>query len=138
MSLNSFAADQRVRIFEALKVGQPPLEGVFDESLWKECHAKGEPQMGSTVYKPWTIHYEFIYPEAGASTTIFTVQTKPPERIVFMPVPAWVIESIWQGEVTGSHHFESDATKLVMAFQAQLEESPNAVLFGPQPPRRRE
>lgn len=81
---------------------------------------------------------EFIYSDPASSAMILTVTLEPPERIVFLPVPDWVVESIWQGEVTGSAHFESDAIRLVQAFEQELREEANARWFEPQPPKRRE
>ena len=45
MTLNAYAAERRLRIFEELKAGQPPSEGEFDELLLKEGRAKGQPQI---------------------------------------------------------------------------------------------
>jgi hypothetical protein len=55
-----------------------------------------------------------------------------------MPVPNWVIESIWQGEIDGSYQFESDAHNLLSQFSAQLEPEANRQLFGKKRPTRRE
>ena len=57
---------------------------------------------------------------------------------MFLPVPDWVIESIWQGEISGSYHFESDAKALVEAFQAELSAENNPKWFLPQAAKRRE
>ncbi len=138
MALSQHASERRSRIFEDLKAGLPPREGEFSEHLLKEGRSKGEPQMGSLRFEPEAILCEFIYPDAQSSSTILTVRLDVPERIVFLPVPSWVIESIWQGDITGSHHFESDAEKLVSEFQAELPPEANLRWFGPQPAKRRE
>lgn len=138
MRLNAYVAEHRRRIFEDLRAGRAPSAGTYDEALLREARVKAEPQMGSAHYAPNAIELEFIYPEPRGATTVVTVHLDPPERIVFMPVPAWVVESIWQGEISGSHHFESEATEMLAAFQAQLEPMRNAELFGRQEPTRRE
>ena len=138
MRLNAYVAEHRRRLFEDLRAGKAPSEGTYDEVLLREARAKGEPQMGSTRLTPDAIELEFIYPEPRGATIVVTVHLDPPERIVFMPVPSWVVESIWQGEIAGSHHFESEAQELLAAFAAQLEPVPNAELFGRQEPTRRD
>jgi hypothetical protein len=138
MGLNQFVAERRRRIFDDLRAGRTPSEGAFDEAILREARAKGEPQMGSARLAPHTIELEFIYPDPRGASTVVVVRLDPPERIVFMPVPSWVVESIWQGEIAGSHHFESDARALLRAFEAQLEPEANATLFGRQEPTRRE
>ena len=57
------------------------------------------------------------------------MEVDPPERIVRMPVPEWVVESVWQGEVDGSYHFESHAYALLEAFTASLDPEENARRF---------
>ena len=42
-------------------------------------------------------------------------------------------ESIWQGEVSGSYHFESEARRLLENFKSGLEPEPNAQTFGVKP-----
>ena len=76
------------------------------------------------------MRFEFIYSSKGASSTVFQVEVDAPERIVYMPVPSWVIESIWQGEINGSFHFESDARELIDQFTASLQTEANASIFG--------
>ena len=138
MPLNAYVAERRRRIFDALTAGQPPPEGSYDESILAEGRAKGTPQMGATIFKPDALLLEFIYPAEGGASTILTVSLSLPERVVFLPVPPWVVESIWQGEIDGSYHFESDARRLVTAFGEELEPARNAVWFGPRPGKRRE
>jgi len=105
--------------------------------LLREARGKSQPQMGATRYEPNTIVLEFIYPDPRSSTLVLEVRLAAPERIVFMSVPTWVIEQIWQGEITGSYHFESEANRLLEAFRADLAEDANQKHFGPQSPTRR-
>ncbi len=138
MSLNAYAAEKRLAIFDDLKRGIPPREGTYRVELLREAKAKGAPQMGSTHYTPAELVFEFIYPDAQSSATVLSIHLDSPERIVFLPVPGWVIESIWQGEISGSYHFESEALRLVEEFRASLASEANAGLFGPQMAKRRE
>ncbi len=138
MRLNAYVAEHRRRIFEDLLAGRVPSEGAYDEAVLRDARAKGKPQMGSVRLRPDAIELEFIYAEARSATTVLTVRLDPPERIVFLPVPAWVVESIWQGDISGSHEFESDARKLLLAFESQLTPEANAPLFDRQEPKRRE
>lgn len=138
MNLNTYAAQKKREIFDRLMKDLPPSEGEFDEVLWRDAKSKGRPQMGTTVYLPDSITVEFIYSNPQGSPTIVPVKLAAPERIVFLPVPEWVVETIWQGEISGTYHFESDATKLVEAFRAQTEPEANKSLFGPQMAKRRE
>lgn len=138
VTLNVFAAEKRRRIFDDLRAGQPPSEGAYSEDLLKEGKVKGTPQVGSTRYEPDAIILEFIYPDPKGIATVLPVRLTAPERIVFLPVPEWVIESIWQGDIDGSYHFESDAQALLAAFQEELSPAGNAKWFGPRAAKRRE
>jgi hypothetical protein len=138
MNLNAFAAEKRLAFLEDLKRGQPPREGVYDEHLFKDGKVKGQPQMGTTRYEPSSIVFEFIYPDPHTTATVLSVRIPAPERIVFLPVPEWVVETIWQGDIDGSFHFESEALALVSAFQAELESGANEKWFGKREAKRRE
>ena len=138
MSLNSYVAEKRQAIFDALVAGRAPVEGSYDEVALAAGRAKGRPQMGTTRFSPREILLEFIYSAPEEPATILTVALKAPQRIVFLPVPSWVVESIWQGDVDGSFHFESDAARLIDDYRADLAESSNAAWFGPRRPKRRE
>ena len=138
MNLNAFAAERRLFFFEELKRGWPPTDADFDEAVFKEGKVKGQPQMGTTRYEPHSIIFEFIYPDAQTTATVLSVRIKSPERIVFLPVPEWVIETIWQGDIDGSFHFESEAKKLVAGLQSELEPGANEKWFGKREPVRRE
>ncbi len=138
MKLNAFVAQKKRAIFDELSAGNPPSEGRFDEAIWRDGRAKSQPQMGSTQFAPDTITFEFIYNDPQGSAVLFQVAINPPERVVFMPVPEWVVESIWQGEIAGSYHFESEAKELLNNFENLLSADHNATLFGPQMAKRRE
>lgn len=138
MNLNAYAAERRLAFFEDLKRGWPPSHGEFDEAVFKEGKVKGQPQMGTTRYEPHSIVFEFIYPDAQTSATVLSVRIPSPERIVFLPVPEWVVETIWQGDIDGSFHFESEAIKLVSGLQAELVPDSNLKWFGKREAKRRE
>ena len=138
MTLNEFAAQKKRAIFEDLEKGLNPNEGSFDESILKEARAKGKPQMGTTRYTPNEIVFEFIYPDRLSSSTVVPVHLAPPQRIVFLPIPSWVVESIWQGEIDGTYHFEADALRLVEEFEALLTPEANPAQFGPRVKTHRE
>lgn len=138
MQLNEYTAQKKRAVFEDLLAGREPAEGAFDAKVLAEARVKGKPQMGTTVYHPDAIELQFIYSDPKSSATVLRVTVPSPERIVFLPVPGWVIESIWQGEISGSYHFERDAEELVKAFGELLEPDANRALFGPKPPTRRE
>ncbi len=138
MTLNEFAAGIRRTIFDELRDGREPSQGSFDAATLKAGKVKGTPQVGTTRYEPSAIHLEFIFPDPTSSATILTVTVAPPERIVFLPVPEWVIESIWQGDVDGSYHFESDAKRLLEGLAKETEPEANLKWFGPRQAKRRE
>lgn len=129
MILGAFAAESRLAILEALKAGLEPPTGEFDPELLKEARTKGAPQLGTTVFYPDRIVLEYIFPDPQRAATVLSVTVAAPERIVFMPVPEWVVESIWQGEVNGSYHFESHAAELLQRFADQLGAEANAEVF---------
>lgn len=138
MTLNQHAAEIRMQIFDSLKKGLEPSVGTFDASVLKEGKTKGEPQVGTTRYEPDAIVFEFIFPDPRSAATVLSVRVDSPERIVFLPVPKWVVESIWQGDIDGSFHFESHARAMLKEFEALLEPEANRVLFGPKQATRRE
>ncbi len=120
MNLNSFAAEVRKRLFEDLELGKVPREGEYSETVLKEGRSKGKPQMGTTRYLDNAIVFEFIYPDSKGAATLLAVAVPSPEPIVFMPVPEWVVEQIWQGEVTGSYHFLSQALTMLDNYRSRL------------------
>lgn len=135
--LNTFAAAQKRAIFDDLYDGKSPSVGSYEEALLRDAKTKGKPQMGPTRYGQNEIHFEFAYPDPNGAAVILTVTVPTPERVVLLPVPDWVVESIWQGEISGSYHFESDAQRLVEDFQSLLSPEANAALMaaGPKPKR---
>jgi hypothetical protein len=138
MRLNEWAATMKTQIYEDLTAGKHPPVGKFDEHILREAQVKGKPQMGATTFEPNLAVFEFIYPDSNSSATVLQVAVDPPERIVMMPVPEWVMEEIWQGDVSGSAHFESEAMEMLRRFSSELEPSENGKLFGKQPAKRRE
>jgi len=138
VTLNEWATSKKLEIFEYLKQGKPPKEGTFDDRALREALTKGSPQIGATRYEPYKVHFEFIFPDHSSIATILTVSLEPPERIVFLPVPPWVVETIWQGEVHGTYHFESDARRLFEEYEKQLQPEENEKWFSPQTAKRRE
>lgn len=138
MTLNAYAAKLRLSLFDDLKAGRDPSIGEFDALILAEARAKGTPQVGTTRYTPDAIWFEFIYADPTSAAVIVTVRVTSPERIVFLPVPSWVIETIWQGDVDGSYHFESAAQSHLEDFAREVEPEANLKWFGPRPPKRRE
>jgi hypothetical protein len=128
-SLGSFTAEVRRSLFAELSAGLSPTSGTFDSDLLKIAQTKGAPQMGSYHYEPVALIAEFIYPDASSGTVIFSVKVPTPERIVYLPIPEWIIESIWQGEISGSYQFESHAISMVESFKQALTPEMNAQLF---------
>ncbi len=138
MTLNQFTSEQRTAIFGDLREGLEPRVGAFDGAALRGAKTKGHPQMGTVRFRPEEIAFEFIYPDPAGSSAILEVLVKPPERIVFLPVPDWVVENIWQGEVDGTYHFEGEAMRLLGDFQEQLTPEGNLKWFDKQPAKRRE
>jgi hypothetical protein len=129
VGLNSFSVEKRREIFEELLQGRAPKTGEYDDMVFRDATANGKPQMGSMRYAPDAIFFEYIYPSSTGAPAIFTVKVFAPDRIVFLPVPEWVIEQIWQGEITGSYHFEQDAQAMMQKFAASLLPAANSELF---------
>lgn len=138
MRLSTFAAETKLAIHNELIEGNPPSLGSYDEALLREGRTKGQPQVGATRFEPQAVICEFVYPDPLGASLVFSVRVPTSERIVFMPVPDWVVESIWQGDVDGTYQFEADAQKMLETFRAELSEDLNMKWFGPRPPKRRE
>jgi hypothetical protein len=139
MNLNEFVATHKRGILDDLLNLKEPSIGVWDSDSLGKCRALNTaPKIGTAVYFQDRVELEFIYMADGQATEVLTVSVPAPERIVFLPVPKWVVETIWQGEISGTFHFESDALRLVAQFQASLEPRENEALFGPARPTRRE
>jgi hypothetical protein len=133
-----WAAKKKMGIFQRLLEGKPPEEGDYDETVLREAFDKRPPQVGSTRFEPNAVICEFVFPDPETRATVFSVRLTPPERIVFLPVPRWVIQDIWQGEVVGAYCFESEARQFVEELVRDLDPEANARFFLPQPPIRRE
>lgn len=138
MPLNHEVAELRRRLLDDLLAGRAPSTGAFDAESLAHARTKGRPQLGTVRFEPRLITLEFIYSDPQGAASIFEVAVEPRERIVFLPVPEWVRETIWQGEIDGSYHYVSDARTLLARFEEEIEPEPNAKWFGPQPPKRRE
>ena len=138
MTLSEYLAATKRGIHADLLKGDSPKVGKYDADALAKLRSRGEPQMGATVLEPESVRFEFIYPQSDGSAELLAVDVQSPERIVFMPVPAWVVETIWQGSIDGSHHFESDAKNLLLVLSESLEPLANKKLFEPQQPKRRE
>jgi hypothetical protein len=124
MNLAAFSSEKRKLIFQELLEGHSPPIGVFNEEIFKEGKDKGKPQMGATRYEAEAIVFEFIYPNPNGAPILLSVKLGTPERIVHMPVPEWVVESVWQGEVSGSYRFQSEAEEMLEAFRSSLASHP--------------
>jgi hypothetical protein len=129
MNLREFVAATKRSIFEELSRRQTPSLGTVDAARLADAFSKGRPQMGATNYQPDQIEFEFIFPDPGQSPVILVVSVVPPERIVFMPVPDWVVEDIWQGEISGSFVFASDCDRMLHEFHQVLQPDSNSALF---------
>lgn len=127
--LQDFVSDARRRVFDDLVKGVPPSLGSVDLDAFAKARDRGKPQLGTTRFGQQEVRLEFIYPDSRAAAIVLEVHIPTPERVVFLPVPAWVVEQIWQGEVTGSYAFESDAHTLVNEFTLGLSADVNAKFF---------
>ncbi len=130
MKLGEYSALKKKEIFNSLLTGERP-QGEFSEALLREARMRtANPQMGSTQYEPNAIVFEFIYPSAGEAAILVSIKIVSPQRIVYLPVPGWVVQSVWQGDVLGSFHFEEDARALLRAYEDELETEANSAHFG--------
>jgi hypothetical protein len=138
VTLAEYVANQRRSLLEDLETGNPPRKGEFDSRQLREASLKGRPSMGACRFEPDSILLEYVFSNERGVTAVFEVRLVPPERIVFLPVPEWVIENIWQGGIEGSYHFESHARELAADLLASLEPEANRSLFDSAGPMRRE
>ena len=127
MALSEFVARRKREIFHALSQHQYPEIGAFDAEVLREGRTKGEVRMGTSVLHPDRIELQFLF--GTSDPTILTVTLETPERIVFMPVPDWVVQNVYQGDVLGSAHFESDAQRLLAEFEIKLTPAQNEAEF---------
>jgi hypothetical protein len=129
VTLAAFAAEKRTALFEALSAGLPPPFGDFDQAALNQGKAKGFPLMGPTRFEPNAVFFEFHFPDPNGAPILLTVKVEPPEGIVYMPVPEWVVAQVWEGEVLGSFRFESEARQMLAKFESGLEPDENASQF---------
>lgn len=136
--LSEFTAQLKREIYDQLRAGSPPAQGKFDAELLAAAREKGLPQMGSTRHTPHAIFIEFIFPDPTSAPIVFSVEIEAPERIVFLPVPDWVIDDVWQGEVAGRFVFESEALLYMQKLTDSLRIENNEALFEQKAPKRKE
>ncbi|MCS7208705.1 MAG: hypothetical protein NZ874_03955 [Fimbriimonadales bacterium] len=129
MTLREFVRDQIRAVFDALKAGNAPPVGEYDPATLRECQRRASPQVGATRFLPDAVILEFIFQDASLGPAVLSVRIPAPEPIVYMPVPDWVIEDVWQGDVTGSFRFRSEAERLLQAFSEQVFTERNRVFF---------
>lgn len=129
MTLREFVRDQIQTIFDALRAGNPPPVGEYDPAQLRECQRRANLQVGATNFLPDAIGLEFIYQDTSLGPAVLSVRVPAPEPIVYMPVPDWVIEDVWQGDVTGSFRFLSEAERLLEAFREQVFTDRNRAYF---------
>jgi hypothetical protein len=127
--LYQVTAEIRGQILEDLQTQKQPRIGEFEPETLKIAFTKGKPQMGSQKFSPNGFILEFIFPDPVGGTVVLPVFVSSKERIVFLPVPSWVQQNIWQGDISGSYHFESHATELIESYSQLLSESENHKLF---------
>ena len=137
-NLSSYVGRLKRELWEDIKANREPRIGEFDAALLAGMRSKEAVQIGTAIYRPDQIILEFLFPEASGVPTILSVSITPPERIVFLPVPEWVIETIWQGDIDGSFHFESDAKLLLDKLLTLVTAEGNKPLFEKQLAKRRE
>lgn len=137
MLLKEFVVHKRKVILEDLKNGKAPKEGKYDKGFLTSYSANDTIQLGAVKFQPYSMTLEYIFTDKQKNSHIFSVELEVPERIVFMPVPTWVIQSIWQGEIQGSYYFQTEAYRLLDEFKLNLEESQNLNCFNAEPEKQR-
>ncbi|MFN7015768.1 MAG: hypothetical protein ACK4P5_01190 [Fimbriimonadales bacterium] len=129
MTLREFVRDQIRAIHAALQAGSPPPVGEYDAAQLKECQRRATAQVGATRFLPDAIVLEFVFQDASLGPAVLSVRITAPEPIVYMPVPDWVIEDVWQGDVTGSFRFRSEAEQLLEKFRELVLTERNRAFF---------
>lgn len=127
--LYEVSANIRASIFEELKAKRSPSVGEFEPEKLKQAFERGEPQMGAQKFTPEGIFFEFIFPNPVSGTVILPVFVRMEERIVFLPVPKWVIQNIWQGDISGSYVFESQVEETLEKYRLLLSKEGNQQFF---------
>lgn len=137
MLLSQFIAQKRRKIFEDLLQGGVPSEGIYSDVILNMGRSKGAPRMGGVIYQPTKIGFEYVFTDSNGGAEILVVELDAPERIVFLPVPEWVVESVWQGEVSGAFHFEKDVIEYMYRLKEQIAPRENAKYFNREMPMNR-
>ncbi|MGQ9657035.1 MAG: hypothetical protein ACUVV1_03905 [Fimbriimonadales bacterium] len=139
MTLREFVRAQIETIFDALKASSAPPVGEYDPAVLRECLRRAQPQVGASRFLPDAVVLEFIFQDPSLGPAVLSVRVPTPEPIVYMPVPDWVVEDVWQGDVTGSFRFLSEAEQLLAAFREQVFTERNRAYFEkPDLPKRRD
>ncbi|MGQ9488369.1 MAG: hypothetical protein ACUVTY_09695 [Armatimonadota bacterium] len=139
MTLREFVNATRKQVLDALQHKQPPPIGHFDPKRFEEAVQMREVQMGGTRYTPHSVILEFVFlHDNPGAPLILCVEVDTPEPVVFMPVPEWVQEDVWQGEVKGTFRFRSEAEHLIEAFRHLVLEYENPHYFEERPTPRPE
>ncbi|MGQ9881576.1 MAG: hypothetical protein ACUVSV_12050 [Armatimonadota bacterium] len=139
MTLREFVNATRKQVLDALLHKQPPPIGHFDPKRFEEAVQMREVQMGGTRYTPHSVILEFVFlHDNPGAPLILCVEVDTPEPVVFMPVPEWVQEDVWQGEVKGTFRFRSEAEQLIGSFRHHVLECDNPHYFEERPTPRPE
>lgn len=139
VTLREFTNATRKQILDALQRKQAPPIGHFDQKTFEEAMQMREVQMGSARYTPRSVVLEFIFlHDNPGAPLILCVEVDTPEPVVFMPVPDWVQQDVWQGEVKGTFRLRSEAERLMEAFRHHVLEEENLHYFEDRPAPRRE
>ena len=139
MTLREFTHTTRKQILDALQHKKAPPIGHFDRKVFEEAVQLREVQLGSAHYTPHSVILEFIFLRDQPGTPlILSVEVDTPEPVVFMPVPEWVQEDVWQGEVKGTFRLRSEAERLMEAFRHHVLEEENRHYFEQRSAPRRE
>ncbi len=129
MILREFIRENLKTLYEALQKRQNPPAGTYDAETLRECFRRTQVQTGTTHYFPDRVVFEFIFTEPSLGPAVLSITVPTPEPIVYMPVPDWVVEDVWQGDVTGSFRFRSEAEQLIEQFRTQLFSEQNLAYF---------
>lgn len=139
MTLREFTNASRKQILHALQHKQAPPFGHYDRKTFEEAVQMREVQMGSAHYTPHSVILEFIFlHDNPGAPLILSVEVDTPEPVVFMPVPDWVQQDVWQGEVKGTFRLRSEAGQMIEAFRQHTLEEQNLHYFEERPISRRE
>lgn len=139
MTLREFTNVTRKQILDALQHKLPPPIGHFDRRTFEDAVQMREVQMGCTRYTPHSVVLEFVFlHDTPGAPLILCVEVDAPEPVVFMPVPEWVQEDVWQGEVKGTFRLRSEAERMIESFRRQVLEEDNTHYFDQRPVPRRE